>query len=412
MQKRVKITLFLLIAFGLFSASSFFVLAENATSTVNPEVEKLNKEIQLRKDKIKQLEDTISVYKQNIAQKQTEGISLKNQMSIINNHIAQTQADAELTTQELQKTQLEIEALSISIGEKEVTIDREKRMISKMIQSLHANDQKNFLEIMLTNSNFANFYNQAKYLENVYTDLGRTVKGVKIAKDDLDGKKVLAEAKKEDYDKFLEQLNNQKKDLADEKNNKEIILVQTKSSELRYQTLLDSLRSQYRVVENEVSSFEAQVRKKLSDQDRFANKPSVVGDFGWPTSGRYVTSRFHDPDYPFKNVFQHSGIDIRMPQGSLIRAASSGYIGRAKRCSVSTCYSYVLIIHNGNLSTLYGHLSSILISDEQYVNKGDIIGYSGGTPGMVGSGPFVTGAHLHFEVRSNGIPVDPLGYLP
>ncbi|MCX6780472.1 MAG: peptidoglycan DD-metalloendopeptidase family protein [Candidatus Magasanikbacteria bacterium] len=411
MQKRVKITLFLLLTFGLFFISSFLVLADT-TSTANPEVEQLNKEIQLRKDKIKQLEDTINSYKQNIAQKQTEGVSLKNQMSIIDNHIAQTQADVDLTNEELQKTQLEIDSLNISIDEKEVAIDREKKMISKMIQSLHANDQKNFLEIMLTNSNFADFYDQAKYLESVYTDLGRTVKGVRIAKEDMDAKKVLAEAKKEEYNQFLDQLSNQKKDLTDEKTNKEGLLVQTKSSEVRYQTMLDSLRSQYKVVENEVSSFESQVRKKLSQQDRFNSQSSDGGDFGWPVSGHYITARFHDPDYPFQNVFQHSGVDIRMPQGSVVHAAASGYIGRAKRCTLASCYSYVLIIHNGNLSTLYGHLSSILINDEQFVNKGDIIGYSGGTPGMVGSGPFVTGAHLHFEVRVNGIPVDPMGYLP
>lgn len=412
MQKRVKITLFLLLTFGLFVGSSFLVWADSTTSTSNPELIKLNQEIELRKDKIKQLESTIDTYKQNIAQKQTEGVSLKNQVSIIDNHIAQTQADVDLTTQELQKTQLEIDALNISITDKSATIDREKVMISKMIQNLHANDQKNFLEIMLTNSNFADFYDQAKYLENVYTDLGRTVKGVRIAKEDLDSKKTLAETKKDEYNQFLDQLSNQKKDLTDEKTNKQDLLIQTKSSELRYQTLLDSLRSQYKVVENEVSSFEAQVRKKLTQQDRFESQTTDSSDFSWPVSGHYITSRFHDPDYPFQNVFQHSGVDIRMPQGSVVHAAASGYIGRAKRCTLSTCYSYVLIIHNGNLSTLYGHLSSILINDEQYVNKGDIIGYSGGTPGMVGSGPFVTGAHLHFEVRSNGIPVDPLGYLP
>lgn len=412
MQKKIKIAIFLILAFSLFNGSGFFVLAENTTSTVNPEVEKLNKEIELRKDKIKQLEDTISTYKQNIAQKQTEGVSLKNQMSIIENHIAQTQADVDLTSEKLQKTQLEIDSLNLSIDDKEDTIDREKKMISKMIQSLHANDQKNFLEIMLTNSNFADFYDQAKYLENVYTDLGRTVKGVRIAKEDLDGQKILAESKKDEYTKLMDQLSNQKSDLLEEKGNKQNLLVQTKSSELRYQTLLDSLRSQYKVVESEVSSFEAQVRKKLSEQDRFNNQSQGSGDFAWPSNGHYITATFRDPDYPFKNVFQHSGIDIRMPQGSLVRAASSGYVGRAKRCTVSTCYSYVLIIHNGNLSTLYGHLSSILINDEQFVNKGDIIGYSGGTPGMVGSGPFVTGAHLHFEVRANGIPVDPLAYLP
>lgn len=412
MYKRVRIILFLLITLGLFAGSGFLVLADNATSTTNPEIEHLNKEIELRKDKIKQLEDTIGTYKQNIAQKQTEGVSLKNQMSIIENHMAQTQADVDLTNEKLQKTQLEIDALNISIKDKEEIIVREKKMIGKMIQSLHANDQKNFLEIMLTNSNFADFYDQAKYLENVYTDLGRTVKGVRITKEDLDGKKVLSESKKDEYTKLLDQLSNQKKDLTDEKTNKQNLLTQTKSSELRYQTLLDSLRSQYKVVENEVSSFESQVRKKLSEQDRFNSQSSKGSDFIWPVSGHYVTALFHDPDYPFKNIFQHSGVDIRMPQGSVVHASASGYIGRAKRCTTSTCYSYVLIIHNGNLSTLYGHLSSILINDEQFVNKGDIIGYSGGTPGMVGSGPFVTGAHLHFEVRSNGIPVDPLGYLP
>lgn len=411
MSKRVKITLFLLLTLGLFTASTFLVFA-NTTTTANPEIEQLNKEIELRKDKIKQLEDTISVYKQNIAQKQTEGISLKNQMSIIDNHIAQTQADVDLTGEKLQKTQLEIDALTISITEKEITIGREKKMIGKIIQSLHANDQKNFLEIMLTNNNLVDFYDQAKYLENIYKDLGRTVKGVRLAKEDLDRQKILSEEKRDDYNKLLEQLANQKKDLTDEKNSKQGLLAQTKSSELRYQTLLDSLRSQYKLVENEVSSFEAQVRKKLSEQDRFNKLSSSGGEFDWPVTGRYITSRFHDPDYPFKNVFQHSGVDIRLPQGSVLHAAASGYVGRAKRCTVATCYSYVLIIHNGNLSTLYGHLSSILINDEQFVNKGDVIGYSGGTPGMVGSGPFVTGAHLHFEVRLNGIPVDPLGYLP
>ena len=265
---------------------------------------------------------------------------------------------------------------------------------------------------MLTNSNFADFYDQAKYLENVYTDLGRTVKGVRIAKEDLDLNKQKALVKRDDYGKLLDQLSNQKKDLTEEKTSKQDLIATTKSSELRYQTLLDSLRAQYKVVEYEVSSYEAQVRKKLSQQDRFNNQTGGSGDFAWPVNGRYITATFHDPDYPFRKVFEHSGVDIRSPQGSVVHAASSGYVGRAKHCTLASCYSYVLIIHNGNLSSLYGHLSGILVNEDQYVTKGDIIGYSGGTPGMVGSGPFVTGAHLHFEVRANGIPVDPMSYLP
>ena len=406
----LKISKLLIIAvmFGFVFSNQIFVFAADTTA----EIDLLNKQIEARKDKIKELESTIVKYKANIDTKRTEAVSLKNQMSIIDNRIAQAEADVGLATEKLDKTKLEIESLNITINQKEETIDKQKKIVSKIIQSLHVNDQKNFLEIMLTNDNFAEFYNQAKYLENVYTDLGRSVKQVRLAKEDLDTKKAQAQERHKTYDALLTQLENKKADLNDQMGGKKTLLVQTQSSELKFRTLLDSLRQQYKIVENEVSSYEDQVRKKLADQDRFKNSPAKLGDFIWPVTGRYVTSRFHDPDYPFRRVFEHSGTDIRSPQGSPIVASNSGYVGRAKRCTLASCYSYVLLIHNGNLSTLYGHMSRILVSDDQYVTKGDLIGYSGGTPGVAGSGPFVTGAHLHFEVRLNGIPVNGMNYLP
>ena len=406
----LKISKLLIIAvmFGFIFSNQIFVFAADTTA----EIDLLNKQIEARKDKIKELESTIVKYKANIDTKRTEAVSLKNQMSIIDNRIAQAEAGVGLVTEKLDKTKLEIESLNITINQKEETIDKQKKIVSKIIQSLHVNDQKNFLEIMLTNDNFAEFYNQAKYLENVYTDLGRSVKQVRLAKEDLDTKKAQAQERHKTYDALLTQLENKKADLNDQMGGKKTLLVQTQSSELKFRTLLDSLRQQYKIVENEVSSYEDQVRKKLADQDRFKNSPAKLGDFIWPVTGRYVTSRFHDPDYPFRRVFEHSGTDIRSPQGSPIVASNSGYVGRAKRCTLASCYSYVLLIHNGNLSTLYGHMSRILVSDDQYVTKGDLIGYSGGTPGVAGSGPFVTGAHLHFEVRLNGIPVNGMNYLP
>ncbi len=407
MLKLSKLLIIFFVFGAVFLTQSFVLAADTAV-----EIDQLNKQIDARKDKIKELEDTIAKYKVNIDKKRTEAVSLKNQVSIIENRIAQAEADVNLATEKLNKTKLEIESLSITITQKQATLDKQKKITSKIIQSLHANDQKNFLEIMLTNDNFADFYNQAKYLENVYTDLGRSVKQVRLAKEDLDKKKAQAEERRKSYDVLLVQLENKKKDFNEEKGNRQTLLAETQSSELKFRTLLDSLRQQYKVVENEVRSYEDQVRKKLADQERFKNIAAKMGDFEWPVAGRYITARFHDPDYPFRRVFEHSGTDIRSPQGSPIRAANSGYVGRAKRCTLASCYSYVLLIHNGNLSTVYGHMSKISITEDQYVNKGDIIGYSGGTPGMVGSGPFVTGAHLHFEVRLNGIPVDAMNYLP
>lgn len=70
-----------------------------------------------------------------------------------------------------------------------------------------------------------------------------------------------------------------------------------------------------------------------------------------------------------------------------------------------------MIIHANGLSTVYGHVNKIFVSEGDFVVQGDPIGASGAMPGTCGSGPFTTGPHMHFEVRLNGIPVDPLGYL-
>jgi len=403
MKFRWAIILFFIII-GL-CISPGFVYSDNQA-----EVEQLNKEIQARKDKIKQLEETISKYQKNIDIKRTEAVSLKNQLSILDNRMAQIEADVQLTETKISEAQLQIEALEISIKEKEAVIAKQKKIIAKMIQDIHAEDQKNYVEIMLTNKSFADFYDQLKYLENVYTDLGRSAKTLRLVKEELDNKKLQVETKKKTYEQLKQELDNKKKDLTEQSGLKQNILAETHSSELRYRTLLASLKQQYQAIEGEVRSYEEQVRKKLAEQNKLADMSSG-GALGWPVPSRYITSAFHDPDYPYRRVFEHSGLDIRAGHGTAIRAAGAGYVARAKRCSSSSCYSYVLLVHTGNLSSLYGHMSSISVTEDQFVNKGDIIGYSGGTPGTVGAGPFVTGPHLHFECRLNGIPVNPMTYL-
>lgn len=375
------------------------------------EIDELNKQIAERKDKIKQLEETINKYKTNIEAKRLEAVSLKNQLSILDNRLAQTEADIDLTQEKIDQAKLEIEALELSIEDKEASIAKQKLIIAKIVRNIHAEDQKNYIEILLTNDSFADFYNQIKYLESVYTDLGRSVKALRLAKEDLDNKKQQVEARKKIYEDLKTELVNKKQDLTDQTNYKSSLLLQTKSSEMRYRTLLESLRQQYQAIEGEVRSYEDQVRKKLEEMERFQNLGDSAGVLAWPVPSRYVTSYFHDPDYPYRKVFEHSGVDIRAAQGTPIKAAAAGYVARAKRCSSASCYSYVLIVHTGNISTVYGHMSSISASEDEFVARGDIIGYSGGTPGTVGAGPFVTGPHLHFEVRANGIPTDPMGYL-
>ncbi len=409
MKLRRTIIILVILTAGL-CASPYLAHSDNVGGN-KEEVDALNIEIQQRKDKIKQLEETIAKYKKNIDEKRLEAVSLKNQMSILDNRAAQTATDIELTKEKISEAKLEIEALELSIKEKEAVIAKQKNFIAKIIQNIHAEDQKNYLEILLTNDSFAEFFNQLKYLERVYIDLGQSVKTMRLAKEELNGKKQQVEQRRATYEALKKQLEEKKKDLDEQLGVKQLLLVQTHSSELRYKTLLESLKQQYQVIEGEVRSYEERVRKKLEEQNKLTQLGAGDVALSWPVPSRYITSVFHDPDYPYRRVFEHSGIDVRASQGALVKAAAAGYVARAKRCSAASCYSYVLIVHTGNLSTVYGHLSSINTTEDQFVSRGDVIGYSGGTPGTVGAGPFVTGPHLHFETRLNGIPVDPMGYL-
>jgi len=116
----------------------------------------------------------------------------------------------------------------------------------------------------------------------------------------------------------------------------------------------------------------------------------------WPASGP-VTSPFG-----WRWGRMHEGIDIGAPYGAPIHAAASGTV---LYCGWMSGYgNLVAIDHGGGLSTAYGHQSTIAVACGQQVLQGQTIGYVGSTGHSIGP-------HLHFEVRVNGNPVDPLGYL-
>jgi murein DD-endopeptidase MepM/ murein hydrolase activator NlpD len=121
----------------------------------------------------------------------------------------------------------------------------------------------------------------------------------------------------------------------------------------------------------------------------------------WPVDGPVVSgfgSRFGGSEF-------HEGIDIAVPSGTPIRAAASGTVIFTESEASSGGYgNFTCIDHGGGLSTCYAHQESFAVSAGQQVSQGQVIGYSDCTGHCFGP-------HVHFEVRIDGAPTDPMGYL-
>ena len=389
-----------------------FSVTEKTTGNAS-EIETLRRQIEENNKKIQQLEETIAQVKKNIAAKQLQTTSLKNQVVLLDSRINEVELNIELTQEKLDTVTLEIGSMEEIISDKEQLLHKQKKLVAELLRTVQKNDQKKYLEILATYDHFSDFYNQLQYTRNTEQELGTQIIALRKTKETLTQKRDETDERKKTYVTLKDRLDALHQDLSEQIHNKKQLLTETKASELTYQTLLGNLRKQYQQTENEITQKEKQVRLRLAEQDRLSRLHDAEsnGLLSWPTQSRYITAYFHDPGYPFRNVFEHNAVDIRASFGTAIHAAASGYIGQAKRCTTSSCYSYVMIIHGGGISTVYGHMSRIDVVAEQFVTRGDIIGATGGTPGTVGAGPFVTGPHLHFEVRKSGIPNNPLDYL-
>ena len=147
---------------------------------------------------------------------------------------------------------------------------------------------------------------------------------------------------------------------------------------------------------NALAAADASVRGQLAaSQGAGDTTPSAAGLI-WPVSGP-ITSPF---GYRWGRL--HAGIDIGASSGTPIRAAAAGTVALA--AWTGGYGNYTCVDHGGGLATCYAHQSGYAVSSGAHVSQGQVIGYVGNTGHSFGP-------HLHFEVRINGNPVDPLGYL-
>ena len=199
---------------------------------------------------------------------------------------------------------------------------------------------------------------------------------------------------------------NRREELLAARGQRDGLRAQALSEEAKQKALLKEVQSQVKQFEAEIASLKKEsdaIAALLRARQRSQKVlPSGKGVLAVPVAGA-VTSGFGSRLHPlFETTRMHNGVDFAASTGTPVKAAEAGTVAVAgTRGGYGTT---VILDHDNGLATLYGHLSRLAVDEGAKVARGAVVGY-------VGSTGFSTGPHLHFEVRVNGNPVDPMRYL-
>jgi murein DD-endopeptidase MepM/ murein hydrolase activator NlpD len=371
------------------------------------EVLGINDQIVAKKQQISDLNKQIKASQDKISALQNSENTLENEIAIIDNQVAKNKLDIEATQSQIDEITLELQELDaqLSAMDKHIALDRD--MLAELIRKIDREDDRSALLSMFLADDLSSIFTRVKSMTELQGDMLSTVKRLQEEKAGAETKRAERLAKNNDLRKQKDQLEVDQIRLTEALASKQQLMDATRNSENKYQGLIASLRDEANSVTNTITSLEDQVRQRIAADDRFPTGDVILS---WPVPSRVITTTFHDPDYVFRRIMEHPGLDIgSTPQGTPVRAAAPGYILKVRDAGYG--YSYIIVLHANGVSTVYGHMSRLTTTEDTYVDRNEIIGYSGGMPGTRGAGPMTTGPHLHFEVRVSGIPTDPLDYL-
>lgn len=368
------------------------------------DIETIREQIDERKAEIERIDGKLEQYRSKIQEYSRRSASLSNDIALIENELAMAELDIVATQNEIDAENLELKILDQRIEETTKEISKEQQILSSLLFELHKQDGKGIIDVLLGANTFNDVFAAAAQLESLNERMRTSLETTKGMKEDMLDQQSEHEERVVELASLEDELQDNVAELDAKRGAKEFLMAETRESEAEYRVLMSELRQEQQFVTSQIAALQDEYQDKLDRSDTSGGSSVIT----WPITGR-ITVLFHDPTYPFRNLFEHSGLDIAVPQGTPLKAAAPGYVAWARTGRMYG--NYVMIIHGNGLATLYAHMSRLDVVADQYVARGDIIGLSGGRPGTQGAG-FSTGPHLHFEVRKDGLPVDPMQYLP
>ncbi len=381
-MKKVVIILFFFIFFSSLVAHSGEFISDldkekRKLETLKAEIRKIEKELQkIKKTKsgleeyLKRLEYGLSTIESNINRVNTKIYFIKKKIKNIEARIAYTNKE----------------------------INNLSDLLSDYLYLLYRNGKdKILLKILLTSSNIGDFMMREKSIAIVTKEAAYLIKSLKSK---------------------AYQLKKEKEDLEKEKEALYIVLEQKELERQKYKLMIQAKRETIKRLSKDEAYF-LKTKKELEEsskkvqsiieslskktkEKRYALLKKRKGILSWPVKVK-VVSLFGKKVHPeFKTVYFSSGIDILAKEGEKVRAAADGeviYVG-----SMRGLGKLVIIYHGGNIATIYAYLKDVLVKNHDVIRRGTVIG-------TVGLSPKTGDPTLHFEVRVDTAPVDPLQWL-
>jgi murein DD-endopeptidase MepM/ murein hydrolase activator NlpD len=306
----------------------------------------------------------------------------------------QADLDAKAARQKKIANSLKISRDRLARLRKQLAHSRE--VLRARIIEVYKQGEPNMIQVVLSSRGFADMVERTTYMERIASQDHRIITTVTRLKGSTKKETVKLASLEREASRLVAQVRSQRDEVADAKGTLAAQRNDLHSAVSHRKTKLAVVSKSLRHDEEDLAAMQASNGSVMTFLDDSAPIKKGSGNLIYPVNGQF-TSPF---GYRWGRL--HAGIDLAVPVGTAVHAADTGTVRYASW--MDGYGNYVCIQHTSRMSTCYGHNSRLMVHVGQTVSQGQVIAASGNTGHS-------TGPHVHFEVRINGTPVDPMGYL-